>query len=700
MKYISIILFLCLILSCSNKASQPPKAINGILDLRNWDFEKDGVIKLDGYWEFYWKELYDPDDFQKIPKANHPDNFIDLPYTWNNKKINGNNLPGQGYATFRLTVLLPKENLSLSLLSKEQSTAYKIFLNGDMENHSGVVAKEPEKAIPQTMSSIGFIKNISSRKLEIIMQISNYDHRNGGIWHSLLLGEREDILFLDTAQRSSEVFLSGMLLIMALYHIVIYLIRRKDKSPILFALVCMVVFFRLSTTGSKIIPYHFHWVSYYIYVAIEYISFFFSIVVTIHFLQSLFPEEFHRKAILFFYTIATLFSLFTLFTKPLLFSNTVPYYQIVFLLGLVYVTISLSKAIYRKRKFSKLIFGGIFFMMATSINDILYVNEVLRTGFLIHYGIAVLVFSQAVVLSLKFSNAFSLNEKLVESSNLFVPREFLNLLGKSDITQVQLGDKTQKEMTVFFSDIRKFTELSETMTPDENFKFINAYLKKMGPIIRKNNGFIDKYIGDAIMALYPDKPEDAINSAIEIQDKLNLLNQHRISNKYEPIIVGIGIHIGNLMLGTIGESERMDGTVISDAVNLASRLEGLTKIYGCSVIVSETTFLMMDNPDKFTYRILDTIRVKGKKEPVTIYQIVTKNEIEQYNDFSELKAVYEKALNYYRLKDFAKAISLCEDILEFAKHDKPSEVLLHKCRLLINRELEAEWEAITTLFEK
>ena len=152
---------------------------------------------------------------------------------------------------------------------------------------------------------------------------------------------------------------------------------------------------------------------------------------------------------------------------------------------------------------------------------------------------------------------------------------------------IQLGDQMQKEMAILFSDIRSFTDLSEKLTPKENFNFLNSYLKRMSPAIQKNNGFIDKYIGDAIMALFPGDVEDAINAAVDMQKEIRIYNQHRLKLGYDPIKVGCGIHTGNLMLGIIGADDRMEGTVIADSVNVASRIEGLTKVYDASILISD-----------------------------------------------------------------------------------------------------------------
>jgi len=203
----------------------------------------------------------------------------------------------------------------------------------------------------------------------------------------------------------------------------------------------------------------------------------------------------------------------------------------------------------------------------------------------------------------------------------FLPSQFLQLLEKSSILDVQLGDRVQLEMSVLFSDIRDFTTISEKMTPEENFQFINAYLSRMESAIIENNGFIDKYIGDAIMALFSGNPDNAVNASIVMLHQLQIYNQERVNSGEAPIKIGIGINTGNLMLGTVGGQNRMDTTVISDAVNLASRVEGLTKTYGVALLITQQTFNKLANPSNYAIRMIAKISVKGKVNLSTIYEI-------------------------------------------------------------------------------
>jgi class 3 adenylate cyclase len=200
-------------------------------------------------------------------------------------------------------------------------------------------------------------------------------------------------------------------------------------------------------------------------------------------------------------------------------------------------------------------------------------------------------FGFAVAQSMNDLKKFALEQqmRLTEAYQRFVPKQLLTNLNKESILDVQLGDQVQKEMSILFSDIRSFTMLSESMSPEENFGFVNTYLSKMGPIVRDNHGYIDKYIGDSIMALFDRSPEDAVKTSVKMLDALREYNKERIQEGLVPIRIGIGVNTGKMMLGTLGESDRMEGSVISDAVNLAARLEGLTKLYKTSLLLSEAT---------------------------------------------------------------------------------------------------------------
>lgn len=303
-------------------------------------------------------------------------------------------------------------------------------------------------------------------------------------------------------------------------------------------------------------------------------------------------------------------------------------------------------------------------------------------------------------MSQKLKDYFHNISKINQANSRFVPRQFIEFLGKDSIADVQLGDQVQKEMTILFTDIRSFTTISEEMTPKENFDFLNNYLGYMEPVIRNNKGFIDKFMGDSIMAIFSDQPEDAINAAIEMRIKLQEFNQVMGQFGKPPIDCGIGIHTGILMLGIVGGEGRMDGTVISDAVNLASRIEGLTKIYGGSIIISEDTLIKLNDPSQYNFRFLDIVKVKGKKEAVYLFEIIDGEPAQIKELKSSTKEQFSKALQFYKNKNFVEAEKLFKGIYKINKFDRTAELYISRCTNFIKNGVPKNWDGIEVIEEK
>lgn len=277
----------------------------------------------------------------------------------------------------------------------------------------------------------------------------------------------------------------------------------------------------------------------------------------------------------------------------------------------------------------------------------------------------------------KFTNELC---QLNQAFSRFVPRQFLQLLNKESPIDVQLGDQAQQEMSVLFADIRDFTALSESMTPAENFKFINAYLSRMEPAIVENQGFIDKFIGDAIMALFSGIADDAVRAGIALLHCLAIYNQDRMKWGHAPIQVGIGINTGSLMLGTVGGQNRMDGTVISDGVNLASRLERLTKDYSVSLLISQQTLARLHHPTTYSLRFLDRVKVKGKSQAVAVFEVFDGDEKPLKEVKLATKATFEEGVLLYHQQAFAAAMHRFTEVLHRNPRDTVARIYLARCQ--------------------
>ena len=279
----------------------------------------------------------------------------------------------------------------------------------------------------------------------------------------------------------------------------------------------------------------------------------------------------------------------------------------------------------------------------------------------------------------------------------FVPDEFLQWLSKDNILDIQLGNHAEMNLTILFSDIRSFTTLSEKMSPQSNFNLINDYLKTMGPIIRQHRGFIDKYIGDAIMALFL-IADDALNAGIAMLQQLEMFNKNHNAVS-SPLQIGIGINTGKLMLGIIGEENRLQCTVISDAVNIASRLENLTKTYKNSLIISQNTFDQITNPSQYAIRFLDNIKVKGRSERINIFEVLDGEPTEMRELKLATLKTFERAVSLYQKHQFNKVKELMKTCLHKNPQDIVAEMYIQRCQNFLIIDENDNWEKLAQKIE-
>lgn len=281
----------------------------------------------------------------------------------------------------------------------------------------------------------------------------------------------------------------------------------------------------------------------------------------------------------------------------------------------------------------------------------------------------------------------------------FVPKQFVDHLTKHGLDSLELGKADEDELAILFSDIRGFTGLSEQMSPQELMNFLNSYFLRMNDPIHQNKGFIDKFIGDAVMALFDrpkgtnqDKAQDAIRAALDLRYAINLYNQHRANCNYPPIDIGIGIHFGPVIIGTVGSNDRMDTTVIGDAVNVAYRLESLAPLYNTDIIVSAQALTQANAESHFTYRQLDWVRVKGRKTPIEIYEVL--DHLEETSKARKLANadLIKQGIRYRKQQDWVKT----EQCFQQALNIDPNDALVHhhikQCTQLQQSTLPKNWD--------
>ena len=282
----------------------------------------------------------------------------------------------------------------------------------------------------------------------------------------------------------------------------------------------------------------------------------------------------------------------------------------------------------------------------------------------------------------------------------FVPHEFLRALGHESILEVKIGDQIERTISVLFTDIRSYTTLAEQMSPEQNFNFINSYLGRMAPIIKLHKGMINQFLGDGIMALFPHSAEDAMKAAIGMHQQIHLYNKDRKKKNRSPIRVGMGIHTGSLIMGIIGDRERMEAGIISDTVNTAARLEGLTKFYHASLVVSENSLSLIEDPSAFNYRFLGKVQAKGKLQPVGVYELFDGDAPDLIELKIQSREHFEAGLKAYFNRNFKEATSAFEASMKIYPDDKVAKRYLKLSQSNLAMGVGDGWNGVETMLTK
>ena len=295
---------------------------------------------------------------------------------------------------------------------------------------------------------------------------------------------------------------------------------------------------------------------------------------------------------------------------------------------------------------------------------------------------------------------------LLAAFERFVPKQFIQRLAPEGVEFVEIGQAHADFITLMFSDIRAFTTLAENMSPKELFEFLNHYLQRMNGPIREHNGFVDKFIGDAIMAVFDNQGDgehqearDALRAATGMQEALQAWNREREEAGLFTLQIGVGIHSGHVIIGTVGVQERMDATLIGDAVNIASRLEGLTKAYGVGILASHDTVAMIQNRREFQFRVIDWVRVEGRRDPIRIFEVFNHDPEPIIQAKLATNEWIKKGLSARRKQNWGEARECFAEGLKLLPQDPALMALTHKLAELEGMDLPPGWDGAVKMLK-
>lgn len=660
-------------------------------------------MSLDGEWEFYWQQLRTPQDFG-LGAVAQPQAYAPVPNVWGGLMVQGQPIAATGYATYRLVVYVKEAPRHYGLLIGLIRETHRVWVNGVLISTGGQVGQTAQTNFPgEAQHNTAFTADTT--RLEIIVQVSGYATLRNGLRERWFLGTSAATQTLQAQAIALELLPTSAFIVIGLYHLVLYLFRRKEAAFAFFGVACLALGVYTTINGNVNFTSLMWPALGALWIPLNYWSPTIATAMLATFVHVLYPQHARRDILWGLLGAGVVAVGVRLFTDDLTYASFFRFFGLATIAAITVYTITALVLAARARRPEAALFLGAFATLGVGAIQQISVTWLITPDYrLLPWGLLITILGQTVVLSRRVTRALNVTEALAEHLQRtnqayyrFVPRTFLQLLGKDDIVHVQLGDQTQQEMTVLFADVREFTALSERMTPAENFGFVNALFGGLSPLIRQHHGFIDKYLGDGIMAIFPRDPADALHAAIAIQQGLVQFNAQRTAQALPRVQMGLGLHSGKLMLGTVGEPERMDGTVIANAVNIAARMESLTKHYGVSLIASESTLSKVADLDATKVRVLGVVRVKGQQLPITVCEVFESDppEVAQLKDAT--RTDFEVGLYEFQAGNFAAAQQAFAQVVALNPQDRPAYYYREKAAYFAAHGLPAAWDEVEAL---
>lgn len=400
----------CLHSPRSDSQRMAPQAIQGVLDLTEWDFERDGVVTLSGEWEFYWHQLLTPADFDD-PMPPTPTGLITVPGAWNRHTVDNVPLPVTGYASYRLQIILPPQTPPTALYVRDMDTAYILYVNGQRVGANGIVGMTQETSIPQWKTDLhGFTAHDPPR--QILFQVSNFHYRNGGLTVPIQIGTYEQILAISHQNLAFDLFLAGTILIMACYHLGLFVLRPGDRSPLYFSIVCFAAVLRLLTTGEFFLLQIVPTLSWQVMIRSSFISVYLILLFFIMFISTLYPQETPRILRFISWVVNLLFIALALILPTRIYTDVSRIHEAFLVISCTWVIYVLVQAWRHQREGVLIFLAGFLVLFISGVNDVLRANGVIQTEYLGPSGLFIFIFSQSFLLSMRFARAFAAVEHL------------------------------------------------------------------------------------------------------------------------------------------------------------------------------------------------------------------------------------------------------------------------------------------------
>lgn len=620
-----VCLSLLLVSFCSCRSSSSPDPVAAVRDGRVDLQGSVASVELAGRWAFWHGQFIYPfissDDFGR---------FEQFPASWT---IYGSErFPGQGYGSYALSITGLDPSVLYAFRFPGYSSAVRYFVNGVELHATGLPAADRKGEREGWAAAVVALPSAGLSEVSLVLHISNFHDIYPASPSPISFGSWEELNRASVLKRILMVIPFGAILAMGAYFIALFAFHRKELSCFWLGLLALVFALRMTCYDEFFLRDLFPAVSPALMFRLGYLSFALAVACFAGFVRAQYPSLAKRPVCRLIQGIAGLYALCTLLSPVPFFTAILVPFQAFTLLSAGYMFYVILRAVIAASEGARMFLAGFLFFLGIIIRDILISNRVLDGMFLAHYGILGIITAMAIVIVRHIGRAFNEEEALAENLRQvnaslvrFVPNEFLTFLEKSSITDICLGDNIQKNMCVMFVHLGMELPLTEAAARLNMLIMFNDILLRVNPVIQRYRGFIDKYLAEGLMVLFPDDSSSAVRCALEIMQVIGGYNCEREAQHAPRINLAAGIHRGELMLGTIGEAERMDSTVISDVVNTASRLRQFALTRGAQLVISADVAETMDasSPERYCLSSLGEVTLRGRDGPITVYEVQT-----------------------------------------------------------------------------
>ncbi len=648
------------------------------------------ILPLNGIWKFRQGDnsRWASPEFNDSTWQTHP-----VPGSWTR-----NDFTGKSISWYRTWIDVPEHMNSAkhwALVTGRIVSAAEIYWDGNLLVRYGKVGDSKETETPGKSDYLFLIpqNNKTAGRHLISIRTSNFHSFSGSILGVPVFGSYKQLFIHHETRIAWMSILIGLFLLSGIVHLVLFILNRSRSE--------------------------------YLYIAL--MSFLESYFIVLTEMWGLHEMDFdYRFRLVHCLLLAIAVLLYLVLTRQFEFKNRWLKYIVLGVSGLLFLTLVLphelavSEFLSESRlRWSQIVqVVGIFVifwamrkrMVGSIIAAIgvlpLAVGNIYAVRMLddiwVHAGFAFFTIMIAIGAATKFR---TIEEEVRESRNVFrrfVPDPILNKIAMKGLGSIKLGGAEETHSTILFADIRGFTTIAEKLTPNETLNFLNAFMQSMQPIINQKGGFINQFVGDEIMAIFHEAGhgDAAVDTAITMGQVLQEYNSTRVEKGKPEIKIGIGVNTGKVIWGTIGSESRMESAIIGDTVNLASRLQSLTKQYQVDILISDSTYHQLLNPSGICHRQVDTVQVKGKTEPVTVYEFFENDPEPIRTQKMDSRDDYKKGLEYYYKRNWPDAITCFEKCLQICPGDPITSIYIQRCQEYIKNPSLASQDGITVLKEK